>query len=60
MQAQAAEFSGYAGQSCCFWEEEFKNSLLGFIYLDHALKETRRRLFESFLVRNEIVATPSG
>jgi hypothetical protein len=23
MQAVAAEFSGYAGQFCCFWKEQF-------------------------------------
>ena len=28
--------------------------------LNHALKQTRRRLFKSLLARNELVATPSG
>jgi len=44
--------------SAAFWEEEFKNSLFRFIkILNHALRQTRRRLFKSFLARNELVAS---
>jgi len=31
MQAVAAELSGYAGKSRCFWSEQFENNLFQFI-----------------------------
>ena len=46
--------------SAAFWEEEFKNSLFRFIILNHALRQTRRRLFKSFPARNERVNSPSA
>ena len=58
MQAQAAESSGYAGPFRCFLKEEFKNGLVASVILNHALKQTPRRLFESFLARNEHVDSP--
>jgi hypothetical protein len=61
MQAQAAEFSGYAGRSCCFFGKKNSKTLcLDSFIFNHALKQTRKRLFKSFLARNKLAATPSG
>jgi len=46
--------------AAAFFEEEFKNSLFRFIYFKSALKQTRKRLFKSFLARNKRVGSPSG
>jgi hypothetical protein len=41
MQAQAAEFSGCAGNSAAFGEKSFKNSLFRFIYFRNRLLSGR-------------------
>jgi hypothetical protein len=57
MQAVAAELSGYAGKFRCFWREECKNSLLRFLCFKTGSQTDAQPLFESFLARNELVAS---
>jgi len=58
MQAQAAESSGYAGPFCCSLQEEtLKTGCSESSIVKQALEQTRQRLFESFLTRNELVAS---
>jgi len=56
VQAQAAELFGYAEQFCCE-KKNLKSISFRFILLQiFALKQTRKRLFKSFLARNELAA----
>ena len=64
MQAQAAEFSGYARLRrtilLLFGRKNSKTLCLDSFILKRALKQTRRRLFKSFLARSELVGSPSA
>jgi hypothetical protein len=48
MQAQAAEFSGYAGKSRCFLEKGFETGCFHSFILKHALNQTRSVCLRAF------------
>ena len=61
MQAQAAEFSGYAGKiPLLFGEKSFETVCSDSFILKQALKQTRSVCLRAFLARNELVASAGG
>jgi len=58
MRAQAAEFSGYAGKTLCFFERRILRQFVSIhLFLKQALKQTRSVFLSAFLARNELVAS---
>jgi len=57
MQAAAAKFSGYAGKFRCFFAEKSFERLFQFVYSKTGSQVGAQRLLETFLTRNELVAS---